>query len=261
MIQRPGAPSRTSSGSGSGAYRATPGAETTAMGATVSPRRSATGHEAAGYFGRSCVNRVRNARRIADVRLMSRWFRLCERQNMDLLPRLVLAAAALGSAPFWWPRMRGLRRALQDRRWGAAAGGILLIGAVGLVAIQWIPYGWGHTNPPVTSEPTWDTPTTRDLAVRACFACHSNETTWPWYSKAAPTSWLAVSDVESGRHELNFSTWDQAGSKREARSSVEVVEDGSMPPLQYKLIHPESRLTDTERTALADGLRRSVGAR
>ena len=25
---------------------------------------------------------------------------------------------------------------------------------------------------------------------RACFDCHSNETTWPWYSKVAPLSWV-----------------------------------------------------------------------
>jgi hypothetical protein len=192
---------------------------------------------------------------------MSRSSGVCDCRCMDLLPRLLLAAAALGFAPLWWPRTRGVRGALRDRRWGAAAGGILIIGAVGLVAIQWIPYGWEHTNPRVTSEPIWDVPATRDLAVRACFACHSNETTWPWYSKVAPASWLAVSDVESGRHELNFSTWDQAGSKREAKSSAQVVDDGSMPPLQYRLIHPESRLTNAERAALAEGLRNSVGAR
>ena len=59
---------------------------------------------------------------------------------------------------------------------------------VGFLAIQLVPYGRTHTNPPVTAEPAWDSPQTRALAVRACFDCHSNETVWPWYTSIAPIS-------------------------------------------------------------------------
>jgi len=38
------------------------------------------------------------------------------------------------------------------------------------------------TNPPVVSEPKWDSPQTRALAVRACFDCHSNELDWTVYT-------------------------------------------------------------------------------
>jgi hypothetical protein len=75
---------------------------------------------------------------------------------------------------------------------------VLLIaaGAALLVAlIQAVPYGRAHSNPPVVSEPAWDSPRARELAVRACFDCHSNETVWPWYSNIAPVSWLIQSDV------------------------------------------------------------------
>lgn len=46
---------------------------------------------------------------------------------------------------------------------------------VGFLLIQLIPYGRNHTNPPVTQEPAWDTPQTRELVKRACFDCHSND--------------------------------------------------------------------------------------
>jgi hypothetical protein len=70
---------------------------------------------------------------------------------------------------------------------------------VGLLAVaQAIPYGRGHSNPPVTKEPAWDSSRTRELAKRACFDCHSNETTWPWYSNVAPESWLIQRDVDAG---------------------------------------------------------------
>ena len=88
-------------------------------------------------------------------------------------------------------------------KWGIAA---LLMTAL---VVQVIPYGRDHTNPPVAAEPLWDSPQTRDLAVRACFDCHSNETEWPWYSNVAPISWLVQRDVEEGREELNFSEWDR----------------------------------------------------
>ena len=55
---------------------------------------------------------------------------------------------------------------------------IVIIVAVvvgGFLLIQLIPYGRNHTNPPVVQEPQWDSPQTRELAVRACYDCHSNE--------------------------------------------------------------------------------------
>jgi hypothetical protein len=59
-------------------------------------------------------------------------------------------------------------------------------------------YGRDHSNPPVRIEPRWDRARTRELAVRACFDCHSNQTRWPWYSHVAPISWLVQHDVEEG---------------------------------------------------------------
>src|SRR5689334_18000343 len=73
--------------------------------------------------------------------------------------------------------------------------------------LQIVPYGRAHSNPPVVQEPAWDSARTRELAVRACFDCHSNETKWPWYSHVAPMSWVMQRDVEMGRSVLNFSEW------------------------------------------------------
>ena len=47
----------------------------------------------------------------------------------------------------------------------------------------------------------------------------------------APFSWLVTRDVEQGRDELNFSTWDEDdGGADDAAEAVEAVADGSMPP-------------------------------
>ena len=124
-----------------------------------------------------------------------------------------------------------------------------LIGA--FLLIQVIPYGRDHTNPPVTAEPAWDSPRTRELAVAACFDCHSNGTEWPWYTNVAPMSWLSQHDVEEGRHALNFSEWDRP---QEADDVGEVIREGGMPPLYYGITHSGARLSDAEKARLIAGL-------
>ena len=112
---------------------------------------------------------------------------------------------------------------------------------VAVLILQLVPYGRRHSNPPVRVEPRWDGPTTRVLAVRACYDCHSNETVWPWYSHVAPVSWLVQRDVDEGRRKLNFSEWDRP--QKEAHESAKTVRKGEMPPWFYILIHPDARLT------------------
>lgn len=130
--------------------------------------------------------------------------------------------------------------------------------ALGFLLIQLVPYGHNHTNPPVTSEPSWDTPQTRVLAQRACYDCHSNETVWPWYSNIAPVSWLVQHDIEEGRRQLNFSTWLTGGKGREPGEAVEVVNEGWMPLPTYLIANPQARLSDAEKQALAQGLRATM---
>ncbi len=135
--------------------------------------------------------------------------------------------------------------------WKKIVGGIVLVGIVALLVIQIIPMS--RDNPPVLSEPNWDSQQTRDLAVAACFDCHSNETVWPWYSKVAPTKLLIWRDVKDGRQTLNFSEW---GSQQEQTGEIaEVIDEGEMPPFYYVLMHSEADLSDAEKQQLIDGMR------
>jgi hypothetical protein len=135
---------------------------------------------------------------------------------------------------------------------------IAIVAFTGFGVLQLIPYGRDHTNPRVLSEPTWDRPSTRALAARACFACHSNETTWPWYSHVAPTSWFVQRHVDEGRQVLNFSEWTR--TYEEAGEAAEAVLEREMPPASYTLLHPEARLSAEERRILAEGLVATIGA-
>lgn len=133
---------------------------------------------------------------------------------------------------------------------------LLIILAVllgGFILMQLVPYGRTHSNPPVVSEPDWDSAETQALAERACFDCHSNETEWPWTSHIAPTSWLIQHDVEEGREHLNFSEWSIGGGE-DGEEMAEVIYEGEMPLAIYLITHPEARLSEDEKQRLAQGL-------
>lgn len=118
--------------------------------------------------------------------------------------------------------------------------------------MQIIPYGRTHSNPDVIQEPPWDSPRTRELAVRACFNCHSNETRWPWYANVAPFSWVVQFDVEAARSIINFSEWNRTYDL--ALYAGQSVRTGNMPTIKYRMAHPEANLTEQETLELARGL-------
>ena len=91
--------------------------------------------------------------------------------------------------------------------------GIIGLGIVGFIVIQFIPMGNFRErfkfpgNPAVNQQFQWNSPQTEQLARAACYDCHSNETKYPWYASIAPVSWLVYHDINEGRDNLNFSTW------------------------------------------------------
>lgn len=139
------------------------------------------------------------------------------------------------------------------------------------VLIQAVPYGKSHANGSTVgpaSEPAWkDAPgaapgTTRELTVRACYGCHSNEVEYPAYANVAPISWMVQSHVDEGRGAVNFSIFKKyARQERIGRESIEVIQEGSMPPSYYTRfgLHPEAKLTKQEKADLIDGLAATFG--
>ncbi|MCI4406546.1 MAG: heme-binding domain-containing protein, partial [Sulfuricurvum sp.] len=117
---------------------------------------------------------------------------------------------------------------------------------LGAVAIQFIPYGKDHINPPVMSEVQWDSPRTQELFNRACADCHSNETKYPWYSNIAPISWLIAHDIDEGREKMNVSMIG-IQKKNKLKDAADEVKEGEMPIPPYLIAHPEARLSDAEK--------------
>ncbi|MEY2425226.1 MAG: hypothetical protein QOI61_798 [Actinomycetota bacterium] len=121
-----------------------------------------------------------------------------------------------------------------------------------LVLLQAVPYGyWGRSNPPVIADAPWPNAEVASLARAACYACHSNETHWPIYSYVAPMSWLVRHDVDDGRDKLNFSEWNA----RDADDAADALDEGSMPPGAFTLLHPDARLSDAQKRQVLAALR------
>jgi cytochrome c len=95
----------------------------------------------------------------------------------------------------------------------------------------------------------------RGVLARKCGDCHSNNTRWPLYSRVAPSSWLVEHDVHEGREHLNLSTWEQytLDNRIDLLGKIGTqLRQGKMPLKQYLLLHPEARLSDSERKLILD---------
>ena len=136
-----------------------------------------------------------------------------------------------------------------------------LFGALALlaVAIQFIPVS--RTNPPAQKEFAGP-PDLMKLLKPACYNCHSHETTWPWYSRVAPVSWLIAHDVSAGRAKLDFSMWGQyAPTKQKTllHMAADEVDSRDMPPKPYTWMHADARLTDDQVATLKDAFETAAG--
>jgi len=93
------------------------------------------------------------------------------------------------------------------------------------------------------------------VLAHKCGDCHSKNTSWPAYSRIAPSSWLVEHDVHEGREHMNLSNWEQYAidSRIDLLSKISTqLRQGKMPLKQYLLLHPEARLSESERKLIVD---------
>ena len=91
------------------------------------------------------------------------------------------------------------------------------------------------------------------ILKRACFDCHSNHTTFPWYSSIAPVSWFTKHHVEEGREHMNFSTWAAYDDEKKLKFLEKIPKaiKSKMPLPSYLLIHKEAKLSDADKALLS----------
>lgn len=93
------------------------------------------------------------------------------------------------------------------------------------------------------------------MLQRSCQDCHSNRTTWPWYSHVAPVSWVVAGDVSGARSHLNLDEWSSYSLEAKQTRLTKICEElksGDMPDSKYLWIHRSAKLTQQQRTTLCD---------
>lgn len=104
------------------------------------------------------------------------------------------------------------------------------------------------------------------ILQRACYDCHSNATTYPWYANVQPIGWWLEKHVRDGKRQLNFSEFATYTTKRATRKleeTAEEVREHKMPLDSYTWVHRDAKLSDADIKTLADwaiNTRRALGA-
>jgi len=94
----------------------------------------------------------------------------------------------------------------------------------------------------------------KKVLLTKCADCHSNETRWPIYARIPPGSWLIERDVMEGRRHMNLSTWAELTPERREVLQSKILHEaksGDMPPLQYRMLHWDAKLSNADLQSLS----------
>ncbi len=97
--------------------------------------------------------------------------------------------------------------------------------------------------------------TVKTALQRACYDCHSNNTTYPWYAEIQPVRWWLQHHEDEGKEHLNFNEMAAySPDKRDHKLEeiLEAVDDGWMPLSSYTLVHKDAVLSAEEKTAISE---------
>ncbi|WP_235830401.1 heme-binding domain-containing protein [Paenimyroides tangerinum] len=122
-----------------------------------------------------------------------------------------------------------------------------------LVIIQF--FGIEKNNNPIASKNAIEEhysvpPKIQQLLKTSCYDCHSNNTTYPWYSNVQPVKWWLDDHIRDGKKHLNFDEFNTYTIKKKLHKLDEVVETinkDEMPLTSYTLIHDNAKLSATDK--------------
>lgn len=102
----------------------------------------------------------------------------------------------------------------------------------------------------------------KPLFKKSCFDCHSSSTNFPWYSDLPGARQLIQSDIAEAKVHLDMSEdfpfKGHASPAEDLKAISKAVLDGSMPPFRYRLMHPASKLTDSEKKTIREWVEESL---
>ena len=91
------------------------------------------------------------------------------------------------------------------------------------------------------------------ILKKACYDCHSNNTTYPWYSNIQPVYFWLNHHINEGKEEINFDEFANYRLRRQYKKMQEIIEqikENEMPLSSYTIIHKNAILTNAEKAAI-----------
>lgn len=91
----------------------------------------------------------------------------------------------------------------------------------------------------------------------SCYDCHSNNTTYPWYSKIQPMNMFMSQHIEEGKEELNFSEFGAYSNRRKKsklKSIISQIKNDEMPLTSYTLLHWDATFSVKEKKEILEDL-------
>ena len=84
------------------------------------------------------------------------------------------------------------------------------------------------------------------------------ESKYPWYTNIAPISFWVKGHIDHGREKLNFSLWNDYTKKKQhhkLEECIEEMEENHMPLKSYTWVHPEARLSKSDKAEIINFLK------
>ncbi len=95
-----------------------------------------------------------------------------------------------------------------------------------------------------------------------CINCHGIPDTYPWYYKVPGIKQIMDYDIREAKEHLNMSNDFPFGGHGTPQSDLKelgkTVRKDSMPPFQYWIFHPSSRLNDEEKQIILQWIDQSI---
>jgi hypothetical protein len=122
--------------------------------------------------------------------------------------------------------------------------------ALGFVAIQFIRPSLN--NRPATAE-IQVPDDVKQILMRSCYDCHSNESKLAWFDLPSPINWLVIHDIREARTHINFSEIGKLPTSQQRAALYEglfQVQQGAMPLPAYRRLHPGAAISEKQISVL-----------
>ena len=97
----------------------------------------------------------------------------------------------------------------------------------------------------------------------SCFNCHSNATHYPWYYRLPVVKFLIDRDIKAACKHVDMSNgcpfMGHGTFEEDLKDILDVLDDGSMPPIEYRAFHWGSGLTKSQKETVKDWAQKAQG--